>query len=126
MAELVICMGSTGSGKSYGIKSLDPKETVVINLNKSKRLPWRGSSDQYDLSKKNFFNVDEAGEIINLLKNIDTKAPQVKCVVIDDMRYLMEKEYLKKALEGGWQRVCPNQSNCLETPKSLIHSLCQQ
>jgi hypothetical protein len=104
MAEIVLVIGATGSGKSYGVKYLNPKETVVINLNESKRLPWGGSSKIYNKENTNFFNVSTSQEIIALLDGVDKKATHVKNVVIDDMRYLMEKEYLAKALESGYAK----------------------
>jgi len=104
MAELVIVMGSTGSGKSYGIKYLDPKETIVINVNSSKRLPWEGSSKSYNEENINFFNLDTVPEIVTKLKQISSHAKNVKNVIIDDIRYVMEREYLKKALEQGYTK----------------------
>lgn len=104
MAELVIAIGQTGSGKSFGIRTLDPKETVIINVNKTKRLPWKGSVTQYNSDNMNFFEIDTATEIISLLKEIDSAAPNIKCVVIDDARFIMEREYLKKALETGYTK----------------------
>ena len=103
MAELVLVIGSTGSGKSYGIKSLDPKSTVVINVNDSKRLSWKDSSKDYVLNR-NFFNKEKPTEIISLLNTIKEKATEIKTVVIDDARYIMEREFLDKATETGYTK----------------------
>lgn len=40
MANVVMIMGASGTGKSSSIKTLNPKETVVINVLK-KRLPLK-------------------------------------------------------------------------------------
>jgi hypothetical protein len=104
MAELVLSLGPTGSGKSFGIKTLNPDETVIINVNKTKKLPWKGSGGQYSQEKDNFFDCDKAQDIISLLKGIDKNGPHVKAIIIDDMRFVMEREYLAKAMETGYAK----------------------
>lgn len=94
-------LGPSGTGKSTSIKTLDPKETVVLNVLR-KRLPFKGSSGVYNAENKNLFNVDEYTQIINLLNSIDQKAPHVKNVIVEDMTYVMRKEYFKRAKETGY------------------------
>lgn len=101
MANNVIVLGKSGSGKSTSIKGLNPKETVIVNTLK-KRLPFRGSSALYNLENKNLFNVDEYTNVIALLQNISNKAPYVKNIVLDDIIYVMRKEYFKRAKESGY------------------------
>lgn len=100
MANIAIILGKSGSGKSTSIKTLDPKETVVINTLK-KRLPFKGSNALYNKENKNLFNVDNYSNIIALLQNISDKAAYVKNVIIDDMIYTMRKEYFLRAKESG-------------------------
>ena len=52
MANNVIILGKSGSGKSTSIRDLNPKETVVINT-LNKRLPFKGSNGMYSASNKN-------------------------------------------------------------------------
>lgn len=101
MANICMILGPSGTGKSTSIKTLDPKETVVLNVLR-KRLPFKGSSSVYNLENKNLFNVDEYTQIINLLNSIDQKAPHVKNVIVEDMTYVMRKEYFKRAKETGY------------------------
>ncbi len=103
MAELVLTLGQTGSGKSFGVRTLDPESTIIINVNKTKRLPWKGSATQYNSDNNNFFELDTAADIIGLLKEVNG-AEYIKTIVIDDGRYIMEREYLKKALETGYTK----------------------
>lgn len=100
MANNVILLGKTGTGKSTSIKSLNPKETIVINI-LGKKLPFKGSSNIYSKENKNSFQVDEYTALINLLINIDKSAPHIKNVVIDDFVYIMRKEYFKRSKEVG-------------------------
>ena len=101
MANNVIILGKSGAGKSTSIKGLDPKETVIINTLK-KRLPFKGSNTMYNKENKNLFNVDEYTNVISLLQNISDKATYVKNIVLDDIIYVMRKEYFKRSKETGY------------------------
>ena len=103
MANAVMIMGPSGNGKSTSIKTLDPKSTVIFNVLK-KRLPFKGSSGLYNAENKNLFNVDDYNTIITYLQSIDKSATYVKTVVIDDMAYVMRKEYFKTAKQTGFNK----------------------
>lgn len=96
-------LGKSGSGKSTSIKDLDPKETVVINT-LNKRLPFKGSAKIYNSESKNLFHADTYGMVINLLNNISEKALHVKNVVLDDIIYIMRKEFFSRAKESGYNK----------------------
>lgn len=101
MANNVIILGKSGAGKSTSIRDLDPKETVIINT-LNKRLPFKGSGSMYNKENKNLFHADTYGMVINYLNNISEKAPHVKNVVLDDVIYVMRKEYFSRAKESGY------------------------
>ena len=101
MANNVIILGKSGTGKSSSIKTLDPKETIVINVLK-KRLPFKGSQTLYNEANKNLFNLDSYEQVISMLQNINTSAPHVKTIILDDVIYVMRKEYFKRAKENGY------------------------
>lgn len=103
MANAVMIMGPSGNGKSTSIKTLDPKSTVIFNVLK-KRLPFKGSASMYNVENKNLFNVDDYNTIITYLQSIDKSATYVKTVVIDDMTYVMRKEYFKTAKQTGFNK----------------------
>ena len=93
-------LGPSGTGKSTSIKGLDPKETVVLNvLRKDFHLK---EVVLFIMQNKNLFNVDEHTQIVNLLNSIDQKAPHVKNVIVEDMTYVMRKEFFKRAKETGY------------------------
>lgn len=103
MANNCIILGRSGTGKSTSIKNLDPKETVIFNVLK-KKLPFKSSSSLYNTENKNMFLVDDYTQLISLLDKINTKATYVKNIVIDDMIYIMRKEYFRRAKEPGYQK----------------------
>ena len=101
MANNIIILGKSGAGKSTSIKDLNPKETVVINT-LNKRLPFKGSNTMYNAENKNLFHADTYSTIINYLNNISEKALHIKNIVLDDIIYVMRKEYFSRAKESGY------------------------
>lgn len=100
MANAVIVLGKSGTGKSTSIKGLNPKETVILNV-LGKRLPFKGSNSLYNKENKNLFQVDGHQDVNDMLVNIGKSASHVKNVIIDDCIYVMRKEYFKRAKETG-------------------------
>lgn len=100
MANLCILLGKSGTGKSTSIKTLDPKETIVINV-LGKRLPFKGSNSLYNKENKNLFRLDDYSQVIKLLEQIPST---VKNIVIDDSIYIMRKEYFSRAKEIGYSK----------------------
>lgn len=82
MSNFVICLGASGSGKSTSIKSLDPKETIVINV-LGKRLPFKGSNSMYNTENKNLFKVASWDSVLKLLNKINKSLSNVKNIIID-------------------------------------------
>lgn len=103
MANLIMILGPTGSGKSTSIKTLDPKETVIINV-LEKELPFKGSRKLYNKESKNLFNVHKPLEVIQYLENISTKAIYVKNVIVDDSTYIMRSEFFDRSKERGFDK----------------------
>ena len=86
----VLILGYSGSGKTYGIKHMDPDTTGVFLVEKP-RLPFR----------EQFKVVKNAGypQIMAALKN-----PTMKSYVIDDSQYLLVNEFFDKANEKGYEK----------------------
>lgn len=101
MANCVIVMGASGTGKSTSIKGLNPQETVIFNI-LGKKLPFKGSAKAYNKENKNMFQVEDYNSLNQFLTSIDKNASQVKNIIIDDGIYIMRKEYFKRAKETGF------------------------
>ena len=101
MANIIMLLGKSGTGKSTSIKGLDPKETVVINV-LGKRLPFKGSNALYNKENKNLFQRESYTDIISLVQNISDKATYVKNIILEDLIYVMRKEYFSRAREVGY------------------------
>jgi len=122
MARFVGILGDTGSGKSRSIINLDPKTTVVINV-LGKDLPFKGASKNY-IDSQNLFQINNYGLLTALLNKIDKSG--IKVVVIDDMRFLMTKEFFDKATETGYSKftvIAKNFQSLLELIQTLRKDL---
>ena len=100
MANVVMLLGKSGTGKSTSIKTLDPNETIIVNV-LGKRLPFKGSNSLYSKEKKNMFRLDDYTHVVKLLEQVNTIS-SIKNVVIDDSIYIMRKEYFTRAKETGY------------------------
>jgi hypothetical protein len=85
----VLCMGASGSGKTYSLKNFEPNEVSIFSVEKS-RLPFQ----------KKLPLMPHAGytEIERVLSGELTK----KAYVIDDSQYLLVNESFDRAKENGF------------------------
>lgn len=102
MANVSVILGKSGTGKSTSIKTLNPKETIIINV-LGKRLPFKGSGSLYNKEKKNLFRLDDYSQVIKLLDAVNNQS-HIKNVVIDDSIYILRKEYFNRATESGYSK----------------------
>lgn len=101
MGKILIVVGPTGSGKSRSIKNLDPAKTVVVNVLK-KDLPFKGSRALYSTQNKNLANLDKWDDVVGFIEHISSSQPHITTLVIDDARFIVEKELFRRAKETGY------------------------
>lgn len=109
MAELGAIVGLSGSGKSTSLRNLDPQKTFIINV-ANKPLPIKGYKKNYknlvqDPTTKEFvgnlYNTSSVDKILQILKVINLKMPQIEQVIIEDSQYLMSFEAMDRSSEKG-------------------------
>ena len=103
MGDISIILGKSGSGKSTSIKTLNPDESVVVNVLK-KRLPFKGSSSIFNEEKENLIGIDTYDALISFIQHVDANMPNIKTLVVDDSIYVMRKEFFKRAKEVGYTK----------------------
>jgi len=124
MSELIGIVGESGTGKSTAVRTLNPKETVIISC-VGKPLPikgWKKNYTPFKGDKGNFFVSDLANEIISCMSHISDKRKDIKNIVVDDWQYVMSNEYMRRASEKGFEKfteIGKNAWSTLNKSKSL-------
>lgn len=131
MSRVVLIMGPSGAGKSTAIRTLNPKETFIINT-LGKDLPFKGSSKLYTYWNKetnpsgNMVKTSHSSSTITWLKYISEKLPHVKNVIIDDNTHQSSMEFIRRIGQGGWDKfndIAANMVNIVETASNLRNDL---
>lgn len=94
MANKVLVLGESGSGKSSSLRNLDPEKTLVIQAVK-KNLPFKKKFKTY--STDDYDKIYGALKKANAVKEIDT-------IIIDDSQYLMANAFMRRAKEVGFTK----------------------
>jgi len=102
MAQCIIIAGDTGTGKSTSLQNLDPKTNYIIST-LDKPLPFKGSNSMYNTENKNYAITKEYGDVLQILNAINDK-PEIKSVILDDIGFVMQHEYFKRASETGFTK----------------------
>ena len=103
MANVVLVIGDTGTGKSTSVKSLIPAETYIINV-LNKPLPFKGSGSLYNGENKNISTTDSYNKVLDILKAINDKAPHIKNIILDDVGFVATTEFFNRASEKGFDK----------------------
>lgn len=103
MSNLVIVLGASGAGKSTSIKTLNPEETIVLNV-LGKDLPFKGSRTNYTREKKNLIQSAKWDSISSMMQSISKKMPNIHNIVIDDAIYIMRTEFFDRSKEKGYDK----------------------
>lgn len=108
MAQGILIIGESGSGKSTSIETLDPKETFIINV-ANKSLPFRGWRKNYTVWSKdnlsgNMFEKASPDSIEACLKYVSEKRPEIKTIIVDDFQYMSSFEFFDKVDEKGYEK----------------------
>jgi len=130
MAQSVLVIADSGSGKSTSMRNLDPKETFIINI-ANKPLPFKGWKKNYnniskDNPKGNMTSASSANGIIKAIQHVNDKMPHITNLVIDDWQYMSSFEYFDRASEKGYDKftqIAANLAQVAKMPKDLRDDL---
>lgn len=92
MAEIVMIMGESGSGKSASLRTFRPGEVCVLNV-AGKRLPFRNEFGTAVVTPAPYRRILQA-----------VRSGKFKVYVVDDSQYLMAFEAFDRAKETGYQK----------------------
>tara|TARA_B100001778_G_scaffold291794_1_gene262042 strand:- start:2318 stop:3001 length:684 start_codon:yes stop_codon:yes gene_type:complete len=130
MAQSVLVIADSGSGKSTSIRNLLPNETFIVNI-ANKPLPFKGWKSKYtqiskDNPKGNMTSASSAAGIIKAMKHVNDNMPHVTNLVIDDWQYMSSFEYFDRANEKGYDKftqIASNLAQVAKMPKDLRDDL---
>jgi len=130
MAQSVLVIADSGTGKSTSIRKLDPKETFIINI-ANKPLPFKGWKKNYtniskDNPKGNMTSASSAAGIVKAMQHVNDKMPNVKTLVVDDWQYMSSFEYFDRANEKGYDKftsIAANLAQVAKMPKDMREDL---
>lgn len=94
MAQKVLIMGESGTGKSTSLRNCDPATTAVINP-VGKPLPFKNHFEMLN-------NETDARKIVKYMK--EQCAAGKKLIVVDDFQYILAVPYMNRIKETGWDK----------------------
>lgn len=101
MGVSVLVLGVSGTGKSSSLRNFGADEIALVNV-AGKPLPFKGKFRQT-------LNSDDYDDIKEFIRNTGTKP-----VAIDDAQYLMGNEFMRRALEKGYDKFTELAKNFFE------------
>ena len=96
MANFILVVGQTGHGKTTGIRTLDPKHTLVLRTI-NRKLPFPSAS------KYVVRDTSDYKEVIDWLEKAN-KSKVIENVVITDGTYIMRQEFFRRDKEIGYNK----------------------
>lgn len=128
MASKILVTGRSGTGKTYSLRTLDPKTTFMI-VPDEKNPPFEGwrknyimtdrESGQFNPATCNYYKVTAWDKIQKVLTFISTSRPEIKVAVLDTITYAMIAEFMQKAKITGYGKFTEMGSNVYETLKMI-------
>ena len=130
MAQSVLVIADSGTGKSTAIRTLDPKETFIINI-ANKPLPFKGWKKDYTLISKenpkgNMTSASSAPGIIKAMQHVNDKMTHITNLIVDDWQYMSSFEYFDRAHEKGYDKftqIAANLAQVAKMPKDMREDL---
>lgn len=119
MAQNLLIMGESGTGKSTSLRNCDPAKTAVVNP-VGKPLPFKGSGKFTMLN-----SVTDSRTITRFMK--EQAAAGKKLIVVDDFQYILAVPYMNRIKETGWDKYNDFGANyfdiievCKEIPEDVV------
>jgi len=130
MAQSVLVIADSGTGKSTAIRTLDPKETFIINI-ANKPLPFKGWKKDYSLISKdnpkgNMTSASSAPGIVKAMQHVNDKMTHITNLIVDDWQYMSSFEYFDRAHEKGYDKftqIAANLAQVAKMPKDMREDL---
>ena len=103
MSRAILIMGESGAGKTTSLRNLPPDQTYFIDAD-GKGLSWRGWRDQYNTTKKNYYNEDDKDAIWFAMQKVSDKRDDIKYIVVDTLNAIMIADEIRRSKEKGYDK----------------------
>lgn len=117
MAQMVLIMGESGTGKSTSLRNCDPATTAVVNP-VGKPLPFKGKYEMLN-------SITESRKITKFMR--EQAVAGKKLIVVDDFQYILAVPYMNRIKETGWDKYNDFGANyfeiievCKEIPDDVV------
>ena len=117
MAEKILIIGESGTGKSTSIRNCNPETTAIVNP-VGKPLPFRGKFEMLNGETDSSYICEWMMEQAEVGK---------KMIIVDDFQYILSIPYMNRIKEAGWDKWNDFGSNyfeiidvCAELPDDVI------
>lgn len=94
MAQKILVMGESGTGKSTSLRNCDAATTAVVNP-VGKPLPFKNHFTMLN-------NETDARKITRFMR--EQAAAEKKLIVVDDFQYILAVPYMNRIKETGWDK----------------------
>lgn len=118
MAEKILIMGESGTGKSTSIRNCNPDITAIVNP-VGKPLPFKGSKKFSTLN-----GITDSSCICEFMKEQAKQGKKV--IIVDDFQYILAIPFMNRIKETGWDKYNDFGSNyfniidvCNELPEDV-------
>lgn len=127
MANKILVTGASGSGKTFALRTLNPKETFIICPDE-KNPPFEGWRKSYIMQDKdgtfnpatcNYYKTTDWDKIRKVFTFVSENRPEIKVIVLDTITYAMIGEFMQKCKVTGYTKFTEMGSNVYETLKMI-------
>lgn len=124
MAQKLLIIGESGSGKTCSIRNCNPATTAIISPEKES-LPFGKKAQKYPGKFDMLCNETDARKITKYMR--DEVAKGKKLIIVDDFQYTLAIPYMNRIKETGWDKYNDFGSNyfeiievCKELPDDVV------
>lgn len=102
MALTVLLYGLSGAGKTTSLRTLNPKETIIVDADR-KGLNWKGNKRQYNAENKNYVQTSNPATIEKIFSKVE-QLTHIKNIVVDGLSTIMIDDEVKRMKEKGYDK----------------------